>query len=188
MGWGVGETAAMLDFEPEPAAPWTLQVNPIDRLTHSFSDVRKQLLRFLTRRVGRARAEDVLHEVWLNLRTRSDPASWREPRAVLFTTAANLATDAYRRDAREILSPESGQAEPACTRPGPELQAEAADELKNLAAALEDLPGACRDAFLFNRLEGLTHAEIADRLGVSTKTVQRYIERAMRRCLEATEP
>jgi DNA-directed RNA polymerase specialized sigma24 family protein len=38
-----------------------------------------------------------------------------------------------------------------------------------------------------NRLEGLSHAEIASRLGVSTKTIQRYVERALRICLEVPE-
>lgn len=178
----------MLDFGPEPATPWTLRVTPIDRLTQCFSEIRKELLRFLTRRVGHAKAEDVLQEVWLNLRVRSDPDSWREPRAVLFTTAANLATDIHRRGAREILGSESSHPEPACARPGPEAQAQAEDELKALAAALEELPAACRDAFLLNRLEGLTHVQIANRLRVSTKTVQRYIERAIRHCLQTSAP
>ena len=71
-------------------------MNSKDRLTRSFLEMRDELLRFLTRRAGRAVAEDVLHDVWLNLREGSDPETWREPRAVLFATAANLATDVSR--------------------------------------------------------------------------------------------
>jgi len=51
---------------------------------------------------------------------------------------------------------------------------------------LNELPPACRDAFLLNRLYDCTHAEIADRLGISTKTVQRHIERALLHCLRRT--
>jgi RNA polymerase sigma factor (sigma-70 family) len=183
----MGGTLTMLNFEPELVSPWTLQVNPIDRLTRCFADIREELLSFLARRVGRVKAEDLLQEVWLRLRVRSDPALWREPRAVLFTTAANLATDAYRRDARELYYREESQPEPACTKPGPAAHAEAADHLERLAAALDELPPACRDAFLLNRLEGLTHVEIANRLGVSTRTVRRYIERSIRHCLQVGE-
>jgi RNA polymerase sigma-70 factor (ECF subfamily) len=59
--------------------------------------------------------------------------------------------------------------------------------LNSVAAALQELPAQCREAFLLNRLEGLTHSEIAERLGVSTKTVQRHIERALRRCVQVLE-
>jgi DNA-directed RNA polymerase specialized sigma24 family protein len=38
-----------------------------------------------------------------------------------------------------------------------------------------------------NRIEELTHAEIAARLGISTKTVQRHIERALRLCVQVLE-
>lgn len=161
----------------------------MDRLTRCFLNTRDELLRFLTRRAGRVVAEDVVQDTWLRLRERSDPGSWQEPRAVFFTTAANLATDSYRRDAfaEKLFSPEADSSEAACTRPDPEAQADTVSRLERLAAALDGLPPPCREAFLLNRLEGLSHAEIASRLGVSTKTIQRYIERALRVCLEVPE-
>jgi RNA polymerase sigma factor (sigma-70 family) len=164
-------------------------VNPIDRLTRCFSEVREELLGFLTRRTGRVAAEDALQDVWLNLRERGDATSWREPRAVLFATAANLAADAYRRDAREhnLFCRDADRLEAVCPRPDPEAQADATGCLDRLSHALEQLPAACREAFLLNRIEGLSHVEIAARLGVSTKTIQRNIERALRHCAQAIE-
>jgi RNA polymerase sigma-70 factor (ECF subfamily) len=164
-------------------------VNPPDRLTRYFLEMRDELLRFLTRRAGRAAAEDVLQDVWVKLRERGDPETWREPRAVLFTTAANLATDVDRRNAtanRHVLE-ESAQADETCPRAGPEAQAEAAAHLARLQAALMQLPPECRAAFLMNRIEALTHAEIAARLGISTKSVQRYIERTVKHCFRALD-
>jgi RNA polymerase sigma factor (sigma-70 family) len=165
-------------------------VNPTDRLTRCFLDARDDLLRYLKRRTRRAELEDVLQDTWLNLRERGDPASWREPRAVLFTTAGNLATDAHRRaaSAGKVFSREVAQTHTACTRPDPQSHTDTIAHLERLTAALEELPVRCREAFLLNRLEALTHAEIAARLGVSTKSVQRYIERALRHCLQACEP
>jgi RNA polymerase sigma factor (sigma-70 family) len=167
-----------------------LHVNPKDRLTRCFLEMRDELLRFLTRRAGRAAAEDVLQDVWLNLRERSDPETWREPRAVLFTTAANLATDVSRRNAtaEKHFSPGESSENAVCPRPDPEAQVDATDNLERLEAALMELPQACRDAFLLNRIEALTHVEIAARLGVSTKSVQRYIERALRHCVRTLDP
>lgn len=49
---------------------------------------------------------------------------------------------------------------------------------------LDGLPIAVRRAFLLCQLEGLGHAEIAARLGVSVGSVRQYIARALRQCLE----
>ena len=165
---------------------------PVDRLTRSFLEARDDLLRFLRRRSRTHRAaaaEDIVQTVWLKLRERDDSQTWEEPRAVLFTTAANLETDTYRREisAEKVFSSEAADPETACPRPDPEAQADAAGRLERLTAALEQLPPQCREAFLLNRLEELTHVEIAARLGVSTKTVQRHIERALRLCLQVLE-
>jgi RNA polymerase sigma-70 factor (ECF subfamily) len=161
----------------------------MDRLTRCFLSARNELLQFLTRRAGRNVAEDAVQDTWLRLHERSDPETWREPRAVLFTTAANLATDAHRRSLAtdKVFTRVDAVEGPAAVGADPEARADALGRLERLAAALEQLPPACREAFLLNRLEGLSHAQIAARLGVSTKSVQRYIERALRACLEVPE-
>jgi RNA polymerase sigma-70 factor (ECF subfamily) len=161
----------------------------MDRLTRVFLEIRDELLRFVTRRTGRSAAEDVVQDVWLNLREHGDAEQWREPRAVLFRTAANLGTDTYRRDVhtQKLFSGEEAIADAVSPSADPAAQAEAANQLERLLAALDQLPTECREALLLNRLEGLTHAEIARRLGISTKTVQRHIERALRACVQMLE-
>lgn len=66
--------------------------------------------------------------------------------------------------------------------PSPETAAEDGQQLDRLRAVLAGLPPLCRHAFLLNRLDGLTHAEIATRLGISQKTVERYIIKAFDTC------
>lgn len=39
-----------------------------------------------------------------------------------------------------------------------------------------------RHTLVLNKFEGLTHVEIASRLGMSTKTVRRHIARALEHC------
>jgi RNA polymerase sigma factor (sigma-70 family) len=154
---------------------------PMDEVTARFLEVRADLLRLMTRRLGHAQAEDLLQEVWVRLRQRSDPSLWREPRAVIFRTAVNLAVDLHRRrsSAEKALLLQDPQAQPV----DPETQADAMLRVQRLAAALEELPVEVREAFLLNRLDNLTHEEIARRLGVSTKTIQRHIQRALRACV-----
>ena len=157
----------------------------MDRLTRSFLEARDDLLRFLRRRGRRASAEDIVQNVWLKLRERGDYEKWQEPRAMLFATAANLRIDAHRREtvAQKAISQNvvTGQSL------DPEAQADAAGRLEKLSAALAKLPPQCRDAFLLHRLEKLTYAQIATRLGISTKTVQRHIERALQVCVQVLE-
>src|SRR5580700_1635062 len=103
--------------------------NSMDRLTRSFLEARDDLLRFLKRRGRRDADEDIVQNVWLKLRERGgDPRSWEEPRAVLFTTAANLKIDAYRREAvaEKALGQEAALQEVCGPEADPEAQADAA--------------------------------------------------------------
>lgn len=58
-------------------------------------------------------------------------------------------------------------------------------EVKELKSFIEqliaDLPDKCRQTFLLSREEHLSHKEIAQRLGISEKTVDDHISRALKR-------
>ncbi|MNL84550.1 putative RNA polymerase sigma factor FecI [compost metagenome] len=51
---------------------------------------------------------------------------------------------------------------------------------------LHGLPLPVRSAFLYSQLDGLPQEEIAARLGVSVRTVARYLTQALRHCMLAT--
>ena len=61
----------------------------------------------------------------------------------------------------------------------------ARQRLSRLLLALEDLPRQTAQAFRLHKFEGLSHPEIAERLGVSRSTVEKYVMAAMRRLLES---
>lgn len=147
---------------------------------------------FARRRVGRQEADDIVQDAYLHLLQRGTVAGLDHPRAYLFRIAANLAVDAarkartrarYAEDEIEFL----GLYE---TPIGPDAAVEGAMALQQFHAYLNELPQPCRKAFLLNRIDELTHAEIAQRLGVSVRTVDRHMAKAMshlRRRLRRTE-
>jgi RNA polymerase sigma-70 factor (ECF subfamily) len=54
--------------------------------------------------------------------------------------------------------------------------------LELLERALAELPAVCRDSFLLRKLDGLTHVQIAERLGISRSLVEKHIVNAMKHC------
>jgi RNA polymerase sigma-70 factor (ECF subfamily) len=146
------------------------------------------LARLARRLVGAGEAEDVVQEALA--RALASPAQRVEqPRAFLYRAVVTAALDLGRR--RRVREPRTAPAEQAATLPcpgaSPDLAAGSALELARVRDALDELPAACRHAFLLSRMDGVPREEIARRLGVSVKTVERQIQRALRHCLERVE-
>ena len=156
-----------------------------DALTSIFLSLRVELLAFARRRADVHVAEEIVQDAYLNLRSRANAGQWREPRAFLFRAIGNLAIDRWRVLQRQSasLSDVYETEEVACMQPNPETHLYGKQQLGKLQEALDELPEIVRHAFMLNRIDDLGHAEIAARLGVSSKTVQRHIERAMEHCL-----
>lgn len=135
---------------------------------------------FARRRVGRQEAEDVVQDTYLHLLQRGAAATLEHPRAYLFRIAANLAVDLARKTKiRSRYAGDDVELDHLSGNGGsPEAASEGAMELRRLQAALAELPPLCRAAFLLNRIDGLTYAEIAERLGLSVRTIDRYMVRA----------
>lgn len=106
------------------------------------------------------------------------------PRFFLMRVLGNLIIDLARGHKRQGTHSalEDVQDELLDTRPGPERLHELRQQLQRLHLALGELPENCRDALLLNRLDGLSHQAIAERLDVSPSMVSKYIMRALRHC------
>lgn len=159
-----------------------------DRILAAYFRHREALKRFLSRRTGSPEtAEDLTQDVWLRLA--GQPAGERpigNPEAYVFRVAANMATDRGRAEQRRRLTPLEIEALLALPdeAPGPEAQAAGRAELALLARALAELPARRREILLASRLQGLPHREIAARHGVTTRTVEKEILRALTHCAE----
>ncbi|WP_271407841.1 RNA polymerase sigma factor [Pseudomonas sp. Q1-7] len=128
------------------------------------------------------RAEDVSQDTFVRLLARSDLQAPREPRALLATIARGLLVDQFRRNDLERAYLEELAQAPQDLHPNPEDQALILESLREIDRLLGQLSSKARAAFLHNRLDGLGHAEIAERLGVSPSRVRQYLAQGMRQC------
>jgi len=148
-----------------------------------YRDHRDWLLGWLRRyQACPHRAEDLSQDTFLRLIKRNDLGSVREPRALLATIARGLLIDHFRRSALERAYLDELALQPEETQPSAEEQLQIIEALREVNALLGQLSPNARAAFLYNRLDGMTHAEIAQRLGVSVPRVRQYLAQALRQC------
>ncbi|MDC7815295.1 RNA polymerase sigma factor [Pseudomonas sp. BLCC-B112] len=159
---------------------------PIPSLLRSFQEHYDDLLKFLTRRMSdRQRAADVAQDTYLKLlKVDQQTVEVHNDRRFIFRVAGNLAIDTLRRERRLAanLSDTEQHSEVVDPAPAPEAVLLAKERLAVLDEALAQLSDNARQALLLNRLEGLTQAQIALRLGVSESMVAKYIGQALRHC------
>ena len=149
-----------------------------------FQEYGRDLFRFVKRRLRSYEAEDVTQEIYLHLLQHPNIDAIENPRAFLYKTASNLVIDRVRRrDVRKTYEYKDPDLDvlPSVS-PDPETTAENAIRLQRFRQILAELPPLCRDAFLLNRIDELTHAHIAKQLGISKKSVERYILKAFIHC------
>ncbi|WP_347987691.1 sigma-70 family RNA polymerase sigma factor [Methylomonas sp. AM2-LC] len=155
----------------------------------------KELLAFARQRSGVDCAEDLVQETYTRILQHPNPEAIENPRAFLYKTATNLSVDLHRRqsvldralyqetEAENDNEPDSKIEAVAAPGGLPEDQLGHRQELDQLNAALMELPELTRYAFVLHRLEGLSHQEIAHRLGISLRNSERYVAQASRHIL-----
>ncbi len=150
----------------------------------------RDLLGFLRTRLRPQEVEDVAQRTYLQLLQHPNPDEIRDPQAYLFRTASNMAIDYLRERHVRTRDVEPDAEMEAMVSSAPDIEAcvDGALILRQFLAVLDELPPLCQHAFLLNRVDGLTHAQIAQKLGISKKTVERYIIKAFQKCLDELDP
>lgn len=139
-----------------------------------------RLCRFVYRYVGsREEAEDIVQEVFLVIWERGYEWEGRDPLPFLYKAAHNRAISRVRHESVHDRWQRQASAADEPTATGVDA-ALAESELDGaLARAIDSLPERCRLVFTMSREQGLSHAEIARILGLSHKTVESHIWRAL---------
>jgi RNA polymerase sigma-70 factor (ECF subfamily) len=159
-------------------------------LTSLFEHHRAELLRFVAARTGdMVEAEDILQDLWLRA-SAAPTATIEHWRGYLFRAANNLVIDRVRarrrRELRDRAWTESvhgvarGTEEVADPADAPDLAIEADQETQRLARAIAALPDGARRVFELHKIDGLSHAVVAERLGISKSGVEKHMAVAMK--------
>jgi RNA polymerase sigma-70 factor (ECF subfamily) len=146
-----------------------------------FRAVHAPLVRYATRFVPESSAEDLVQDAFVRIwngRERIDPA--QSLKAFAYRTVRNLCLNrirdvktresllAERYEVREVADPEAED-----VLVGSDL----ADRLKEW---IGDLPDRQREALELSRFEGMSHEQVADAMGVSPRTVNNHLVKALR--------
>lgn len=152
-------------------------------LTLLFNKYRGALLRHVGRLTpSREDAADIVQDTYMRVMNRVSVSRFdAETRSYLFQTATNLARDHYRRQSFRAHAPLEEVPEDSlrAAEPDPEQNLAARQLQRCLRDAIHALPAATRDVFLLARGEDLPYEEIAARLGIGRRTVERRMAEAM---------
>lgn len=164
--------------------------NNVELIGQLFLQYGRQLQRFLITRLHPQDVEDVTQRTYLQLLQHPSPADIQNPQAYLFRTASNLAIDSLRRNGTRAryTEYEVDVDEVPGGQPTLETVVDAELRFRQFTEILDELPEMCRHAFILHRLEGMGHAEVAEHLGISRKTVQRYVLKALEHCQHRMKP
>ena len=142
----------------------------------------RQLQKFLRRRGSSAQdAEDLVQEAVVRLFAYTRKVGEvRNTEAFLTRTAMNLAVDLHRSSRRDRFASEPVEVlDLLDLGPAPDEVFEAEQRLQRMKEALDQVSRRTREVFFMHRLQGLSHAEIARHLGVTTSAVEKHIASAL---------
>lgn len=141
------------------------------------------LVRYLSRAwPHRDEIHDLRQEIYVRVYEAAAKSRPLAAKSFLFTTARHLMTDRVRRT--RIVSIEAMGDLESSNVPvddiSPEQRTSARQELGRLADAFDRLPPKCREVVWLRRVEEVPQKEVASRLGISEKTVEKHVAKGVR--------
>jgi RNA polymerase sigma-70 factor (ECF subfamily) len=143
----------------------------------------RRLQKMLLRR-GRTRdeADDLIQEAFLKMQEYCHRGGEvRQPEGFLVRTVLRLASNARRDEHRELYCEEPVESLTVLidTTPTPDEVLAGDQCLERMRNALDAVSRRTRDVLFMQRLDGLSYAEIAQRLGVSVSAVEKHMATAL---------
>ena len=127
------------------------------------------------------RAKDLVQDVFFTLWTkREELAIQGSLKAYLRRAVVNRAIDEIRKNKRLVWDEDAAANQQVSASPSADQLLDAQDLQQTINGAIQGLPEKCRVVFGLSRFENLSHKEIAEQLGISTKTIENQITKALK--------
>lgn len=131
-------------------------------------------------------ADDLIQESYCRIWT-ADIGSIQSPAAYLYVVLRNLLLQRSRHS--KIVSMERmGEIEELSIpseEPGLDRALSGRQELESVSAVVDALPDQCRRVFELRKLQGLSQRDVAGALGISERTVEKHLAKALARIMES---
>jgi len=159
------------------------------QMVDAYMEKRADLRRFLLSHFKDAyHADDVLQEVYLKIQRTEFKGPVDNKVAFLFRVANNLALDhrkqfvrSQRRDHKwHEVSGHFFGGESIYDAPDADAGIDAQAKIARVIQLIRQLPPQCSKVFIAHKFEGLSHAEVAERLNISRSTVEKHMGKALR--------
>ena len=159
-------------------------------IAHVYTELRSSLMRFAFRYFKTPQEiEDVVQEAFVKVVEAQHQRDIQHPKSYMFQTVKNLAlkqldkSDYRLTDTVGDLLPESVLIE----TPTMEEQFESRQRFELFCRAVRQLPIKCQRVYILRRVYGFSQKEIAERMGISLKTVEAHLTKAIVRCTDYME-
>jgi RNA polymerase sigma factor (sigma-70 family) len=159
-----------------------------ERLVEAFLGRRHDMRRYFAARVSEAEADDLVQETYLRVAALAPDTDVRSPGAYLYRLGNNIMLDHLRRQRagrvrdthwHDVTATARGSGEYLDDAVPVDRAMIARDRLDRLRAALADLPDPVQQTFHLHKVDGLSYAEIAAKLGVSRSLIEKRMMRAL---------
>lgn len=122
-------------------------------------------------------AEDIVQETFLKIWTNRSEVKSDTLKSLLYTIASNIIKNHFKHQKVVFNFQKNDQPNELSDETDSNLRQEELN--RELQDALAEIPEKSREVFLMNRIEGLTYTDIADRLSLSVKAIEKRMSEAL---------
>jgi RNA polymerase sigma-70 factor (family 1) len=155
-----------------------------------YRRLRSSLMRYASRYFRRPQEiEDVVQETFVRVIEAQQTRGTQVNDSYFFRTTRNLALNRLDRCDHRLTDTVGDLLDQTVIQDSPSLeeQFESRERFELFCRAVRELPVKCRRVFVLRRVYGLSHKEIAEHMGISVKTVEVHLTKAIVRCTDYME-
>ncbi len=124
-------------------------------------------------------AEDLVQETFIKVWNKKEEIQLDTVKSLLYTIANNLLMNHFNHQSVVREHQKTSNASISSNLASPQFVLEEKEFEEKLNSALAKLPDDCREVFLMNRIEKLKYKEIAERLDLSVKAIEKRMSKTL---------